>query len=87
MRLYLFHHIDMVSANHHSEGGLAIVANDKVHALEMLADGEKWLADGDKIYNYGTPNVMDSEWDDVVVYELSNDEKPTIYAFPNAGCC
>ena len=74
MRLFLFKRIDQVSENYHSEGGLVIVANNLDHARAIIMD----MADIEP---------TDEEWAEVVTFDLAADYAPTVYVFPDAGCC
>ena len=74
MKMFVFEDVDQVSHNEHSDGGLCIVANDKAHAIELINQREY-------------VELTMAEWEDVIVYELKEDEAPRLFIFPNAGCC
>lgn len=74
MKIFLFQRIKQVSYNYHPEGGLAIVAKDKEHALKLIEQDEYI-------------NISKEEWNEVIVYNLSDDEEPRVFVFPDAGCC
>ena len=74
MRIFIFEDLNQVSSRYHSEGSLAVIAKDKEHVKELIKD-----------YDY--IEIMDEEWENVVVYELNGDVEPKIFIFPDAGCC
>jgi len=74
MKMFVFEYISKVSDRYHPEGGLVIVAKDKEQVIELIEE-------------YGIIEITEEEWKDVIIYELKNNEKPRIFAFPDAGCC
>lgn len=74
MKMFVFEYISKVSDRFHSGGGLMIVAKDKEQVIELIEE-------------YGIIEITEEEWKDVIIYELKNNEKPRIFAFPDAGCC
>lgn len=74
MKIFIFQRINQVSYNYHPEGGLAIVAKDKDHALQLIEQDE-------------FIKISKNEWDEVVIYNLNDDVEPRVFTFPDAGCC
>ena len=81
MQIYIIQLVKNLTTSYHSEGGLAIVANDGNHARELFAGYA--LAES----RWGEVVVTDAEWDTAKVYELAQDAEPNVFVFPNAGCC
>lgn len=73
MRVYVLHRIEKASDRYHEEGGVVVVAQDEQSARALAT------AAGCK--------PTDSEWAEAVVYEVAGDVAPTIYVFPDSGCC
>lgn len=74
MKMFVFEYIDKVSDRYHSEGGLMVVAKDKEQVVELIEE-------------YGDIEITKEEWKNVIIYELSKDEEPKVFIFPDAGCC
>lgn len=95
MNLYLFENVYNVSPNYHSDGGVVIVAENKEHVEELVAEyNAEYIATFDR----GDVLILTEEdWKEVVIYPLQNiitvlndtvnKIEPKIYIFPNAGCC
>ena len=74
MKMFVFEYNGQVSENYHAGGGLMVIAKDKDHVNELIKK-EEYI------------EIKDSEWEDVIVYDLKNDEEPRVFVFPDAGCC
>jgi hypothetical protein len=74
MKMYVFQYNYKVSGNYHEGGGLMVVAENTNHVKEMI-EKEEYI------------EITNEEWQEVVVYELMDNEKPRIFVFPDAGCC
>lgn len=74
MKMYVFQYNDQVSENYHSGGGLMVIAKNTEHVKELI-EKEEYI------------KITNDEWQEVIVYELKEDEKPRIFVFPDAGCC
>jgi UDP-N-acetylmuramate-alanine ligase len=74
MKLFVFQYIGQVSENYHSGGGLAIVANDEEHVKELVQK-EEYI------------EVSEKDWEQVVIYNISDNTEAKIFVFPDAGCC
>lgn len=74
MRMFVFEYINQVSSNYHQEGGLMVIAKDREQVEELIK-------------TEGSISITDSEWEEVIIYELKNDEQPKVFVFPDAGCC
>lgn len=74
MKMFIFKYIDQVSGNYHTEGGLMVVAEDK-EAVQKLIENEEYI------------EITEEEWEQVVIYDLKNEEESKIFVFPDAGCC
>ena len=82
MQIYIIQRVGHLTTSYHSEGGLAIVANDYDHARELFA---KYALS--KIKWDNGIQITDAEWQTAKVYELAQDAEPALFVFPDAGCC
>lgn len=73
MYVYIWDQLGEVTDYYHSGGGLVIVARDLQHAKELAGEY--------------SPNIVIDEDPDLVVPCRDMDENPTVFVFPNAGCC
>ena len=86
MKIFIFENVSEVTDRYHEDGGLAVIAKDKDHVVELLEINR------DEVFcPYGytklRATLTDEDWKNVVVYELKNEEEPKIFVFPDAGCC
>lgn len=85
MKIYIIQRVENLTDNYHSEGGLAIVANDDEHAKFLFIEYANGVRK-DSHYDLDVV-VTDAEWQSAKVYELSQDAEPAVFVFPDAGCC
>lgn len=86
MNIYVFPRVSELTTRWHSSGGLVVVAESREDVEAMLERGRErtknsWDEDGYPLA------INDSEWEQVVVYELKGDAEKVAYIFPDAGCC
>ncbi len=74
MKMFIFKRLEQVSDRYHPGGGLAIIANDRKHAMEVIE-------------NFWEIDITDEEWESVEVYELAEKVEPKFIVFEDAGCC
>mgnify|MGYP003437664422 CR=1 FL=1 len=85
MKLYIFEHIDQLTANYHSQGGAAVVASSKDAAVALLTAPRKrydWSNDDDTF----TPVLTELEIAEAIEFEVESSD-PRVFIFPDAGCC
>jgi len=94
MNLYLWTRINSVSYNHHSEGGLVVIAKNIENAAELIAQyNEK--ARKEKGYDrdaiaFAPLDERDKQekmFGEYIPYQLDGFIAPDIFVFPDAGCC
>ena len=68
--------------NYHDGGSVAIIAEDIIHAKQLLSEYDN----GDK-YDERHPIVEKGNWKDAHIFELRDDYPSQILIFENAGCC
>mgnify|MGYP001157835008 CR=1 FL=1 len=73
MKIFIFENVSELTDRYHSDGGLAVIAKDRKHAEKMTVNVHI--------------EITESEWEDVIVYDLKHEEEPRMYIFPDAGCC
>ena len=74
MKIFIFESVCKLTDRHHGSGGLAIIAEDKEKAIQLISE------DSDI-------KILDEEWESVEIFELKEDAKPKYWIFPDAGCC
>lgn len=73
MQIFIFDRVAEATTNYHSEWWIVVIAKDKEDALKLLSST--------------AATITDTEWENVVTYELKNNQEPNIFIFPDAGCC
>lgn len=85
MKIFIFEYVNELTDRYHGEGGLAVVAKDRVHAQRLIDNNyDNEAFDG---YTRMRIHLTEEEWEKVIVYDLKKDEEPRIFVFPDAGCC
>ena len=79
MEIYIWERLDSVSENYHKEGGLVVVARDIDHVKELVMEYNSKFPD--PVIDFGQ-NIKHC-----TVYQLSEEVRPWIFVFPDAGCC
>lgn len=74
MKIFIFEQIDQLTGNYHSGGGLVVVARDQDHVKELVSAHSDIVLD-------------ENEWSSATVYDVQGEVEPTMYIFPDAGCC
>lgn len=74
MKIFVLEHVEQVSGNYHSDGGLVVVARDIEEAKKLVE--REWEC-----------KPTDEEWGQAMVYELKEGYETKCYVFPDAGCC
>ncbi len=73
MKIFIFGRVEKATNNFHEEWWVVVIAEDKEKAMSLLDSTEA--------------TITETEWEDVVIYELKNAQEPNIFIFPDAGCC
>jgi hypothetical protein len=74
MKVFIWFNIDQLTDNHHSDGGLVVIADNEQDARIIAMERGVVFSDDEK------PEV----------YKLDDEHlgsKNKIFIFPNAGCC
>lgn len=71
-RILIFEHVEQLTYNYHSGGGLVVVAKDRDAAKTHIGQDENI-------------KITDKEWDTVKEGDTTLDD--ALYIFPDAGCC
>jgi hypothetical protein len=74
MYIFIFEFVCDLTSSYHSGGGLVVIARDEDHVKELVATDR-------------SIKLASDEWASVVKHRLSGKVEPTMYVFPDAGCC
>lgn len=74
MKIFIFEEIEQLTYNYHSGGGLVVVAQDQVHAKELVSADSNIVLDK-------------KDWSAAKIYDVRGKVESTMYIFPDAGCC
>lgn len=89
MNVYVFKEVEQLTDNYHNEGGLVVIARDKNHVKELIKETNKisWDDSDDFTLICADISLTDEEWAEVAIYPTTDDAKPRVFVFPDAGCC
>ena len=73
MMLYLFERIDGLTDSYHSEGGLVVIAEDRVSAQALVLERQNCELD-------------EYDWSKAKEFELVGVADAQLFVFPDAGC-
>lgn len=73
MKIFIWERVENATSNYHSGGGVVVVAETLEQAMSMAE--EHGVRFGDE---YDTAPIA---------LELSDEQEPRVFVFPDAGCC
>jgi hypothetical protein len=76
MKVFIWEHIQKLTDNYHSDGGLVVVAANLQRAIELAEAEGVEFSKGD--YDELTPTN---------VYNTDDSADEKVFIFPDAGCC
>lgn len=96
LNIYIFPYVVQLTDRYHQSGGLVVVARDRDEAEFVIAShNEEQHREYREDCGIGPDEPIDragivlteEEWSNAFAWPIAGEILPTLFVFPNAGCC